>query len=156
MTDVSDVRVDETVVRQGNRPVEVDYTYTETWKNGNQKTYQIQVKRADYERLATSRNKSTALSFDDFTKVLKPFMMGKFASEDIPTAFRLLDADNSGTIDANELAAFMPIIVPNSSSHMLLHHIQKADRNNDYKLNLQEFTSLINQGIGRDMALGRS
>ncbi|CAF4429826.1 unnamed protein product, partial [Adineta steineri] len=34
MTDASDVRVDETVVRQDNRPVEVDYTYTETWKNG--------------------------------------------------------------------------------------------------------------------------
>ncbi|CAF1535583.1 unnamed protein product, partial [Adineta steineri] len=31
-----DVRVDETVIRQGDRVVEVDYVYTETRKNGDQ------------------------------------------------------------------------------------------------------------------------
>ncbi|CAF1569665.1 unnamed protein product, partial [Adineta steineri] len=67
----------------------------------------------------------------------------------------LLDADHSGTIDIGELAIFMPVIMPNASPYMLLHHIQKADKNCDYKLNLQEFTLLINQGIGRDIALGR-
>ncbi|CAF1478339.1 unnamed protein product [Adineta steineri] len=149
-----DVRVDETVVQQGDRFIEVDYVYTETRKNGDQRKYQISVKRAEYERSAASLNKST-LSFDNFAKVLRPFMMGRFASEDIPAAFSLLDADHSGTIDIGELAIFMPIIMPNASPYMLLHHIQKADKNCDYKLNLQEFTSLINQGIGRDIALGR-
>ncbi|CAF1583089.1 unnamed protein product [Adineta steineri] len=154
MSNGIDVRVDETVIRQGDRLVEVDYIYTETRENGDQRNYQITVKRSDYERLATSMNKST-LSFDKFAKVLRPFMMGKFASEDIPAAFGLLDTDHSGTIDLGELAIFMPVIMPNASPYMLLHHIQKADKNCDYKLNLEEFTSLVNQGIGRDIALGR-
>ncbi|CAF1465729.1 unnamed protein product, partial [Adineta steineri] len=76
MSNGIDVRVDETVVRQGDRLVEVDYIYTETRENGDQRNYQITVKRPDYERLATSMNKST-LSFDNFAKVLRPFMMGK-------------------------------------------------------------------------------
>ncbi|CAF4241132.1 unnamed protein product, partial [Adineta steineri] len=63
-----DVRVDETVVQQGDRFIEVDYVYTETRKNGDQRKYQISVKRAEYERSAASLNKST-LSFDNFAKV---------------------------------------------------------------------------------------
>ncbi len=49
----------------------------------------------------------------------------------------------------------MPVIVPDANPYMLLHHVQKADKNCDYKLNLQEFTDLINQGVGRDITLGR-
>jgi Ca2+-binding EF-hand superfamily protein len=67
-------------------------------------------------------NKKT-LPFDSFAKVLRPFMMGKHASEDIPEAFRLLDTDHSETIDIGELAAFMPVIVPDANPHMLLHHV---------------------------------
>jgi hypothetical protein len=55
----------------------------------------------------------------------------------------------------NELAAFLPVLEPDVNPHLLHHHIQKADRNGSYKLNLAEFTDLVNQGIGRDIALGR-
>ncbi len=49
----------------------------------------------------------------------------------------------------------MPVIVPDGNPHMLLHHVQKVDKNHDYKLNLAEFTELIKHGVGRDIALGR-
>jgi len=153
MTDTMDIRIDETVHQNAGRIDEVEYVYHET-RNDNAKEYRVAVKRQDYERLAATMKKET-LPFDSFTKVLRPFMMGKHASEDIPQAFRLLDSDHSGTIDIGELSAFMPVIVPDANPYMLLHHVQKADKNSDYKLNLQEFTDLINQGVGRDIALGR-
>ena len=95
------------------------------------------------------------LPFESFTKVLRPFMMGKFASDDIPEAFHTLDKDRSGTIDIGELAIILPAIVPDINPHILLHQVQKVDKNFDYKLNLQEFTDLLNQGIGRDIVVGR-
>ncbi len=153
MSNKTDILIDETIHQNAGRIVEVEYVYHES-HDGNAQDYRVGVKREDYERLAASVNKST-LPFDSFAKVLRPFMMGKHASEDIPQAFRLLDADHNGTIDIGELAAFMPVIVPDANPYMLLHHVQKADKNSDYKLNLQEFTDLINQGVGRDIALGR-
>ncbi|UJR19405.1 hypothetical protein I4U23_022535 [Adineta vaga] len=154
MSNEFNIRVDETVHWKANQIVAVDYVYTETRKNGEQRDYHVAIKREDYERLAASITTPT-MPFNNFAKVLRPFMMGKYASEDIPEAFRLLDTDHSGTIDIGELAVFMPVIIPNASPYLLLHHIQKADKNCDYKLNLEEFTELINQGIGRDISLGR-
>lgn len=149
-----DVRVDETIHRMGDRIIEVEYVYTETQVSGDSRKYSIKVKRTDYERTAMTITKAT-LPFDQFVKVLRPFMMGEHASADIPEAFRLLDNDRSGTIDIGELATFMPVIVPDGNPYMLLHHIQKVDQNCDYKLNLTEFTNLIKNGVGRDIALGR-
>ncbi len=110
--------------------------------------------RQEYDRLAANMDKPT-LPFDKFLKVLRPFMLGKHAADGIPEAFRLLDADHSGTIDIGELAAFMPVIVPDGNPYILLHHVQKVDQNHDYKLNLAESTVLINRGVGRDITLGR-
>ena len=154
MSNRFDIRVDETIHQRAGRIIEVDYEYQETRAYGEIRKYRVAIKRPEYERLAAKMNKPT-LSFDHFAKVLRPFMMGQHASEDIPEAFHLLDADRSGTIDIGELAAFIPVIVPDANPYMLLHHVQKADKNGDLKLNLQEFTTLINQGVGRDIALGR-
>ncbi len=154
MSNGFDIRVDETIHQSAGRIIEVDYEYQESRAYGDVRKYRVAIKRQDYERLAAKMTKPT-LSFDHFAKVLRPFMMGHHASEDIPEAFRLLDADRSGTIDIGELAAFIPVIVPDANPYMLLHHVQKADKNGDFKLNLEEFTTLINQGVGRDIALGR-
>jgi hypothetical protein len=48
----------------------------------------------------------------------------------------------------------MPAIVPDSNPYMLLRYFQKADTNNDYRLNLDEFTEFITKDIVRDLALG--
>ncbi|CAF1088661.1 unnamed protein product [Rotaria sordida] len=153
-TNQIDIRVDEIIHKEGGQIVEVEYLYNEHQGNGDQRNYSVSVKRQVYERIA-ARTQKPALPFDKFVKVLKPFMIGSHAADDIPEAFRLLDSDHSGTIDVGELATFMPVIVPDANPYMLLHHIQKVDKNSDYKLNLTEFTALINRGIGRDIALGR-
>ena len=154
MSENCDIRIDETICTSAGRVIEVTYTYMETQNNVDTKHYDVSVKRSDYETFSRNTNKP-ALSYDDFLKVLRPFMMGKHAAEDIPVAFRILDTDRSGTIDIGELAAYMPVIVPNANPYMLLHHVQKVDQNSDYKLNLAEFSDLINKGIGRDLTLGR-
>jgi hypothetical protein len=154
MSNKFDVRIDETVHQDGGQVNEVDYTYVETRAAGDTQTYRVAIKRTNYEHLATLIKKPT-ISFDKFVKVLRPFMMGHHAAEDIPEAFRLLDTDNSCTIDIGELAVFMPVIVPDANPHMLLHHVQKVDKNGDFKLNLAEFTDLINRGVGRDIVTGR-
>jgi Ca2+-binding EF-hand superfamily protein len=154
MSNGFDIRVDETVHQAGGRIVEVEYVYNEQRANGETQSYRVGVTRQGYENIAAKIKKPT-LPFDSFVKVLRPFMMGHHAAENIPEAFHLLDSDHSSTIDIGELAAFMPAIVPDANPYLLLHHVQKADKNCDYKLNLEEFTALIKQGVGRDIALGR-
>ncbi|CAF0960686.1 unnamed protein product [Rotaria sordida] len=134
--------------------VEAKYQYQERNSNGKERVYGVKVSRQAYEELAATISKPT-LPFDKFVKVLRPLMMGTHAAAYIPGAFNLLDSDNTGTIDISEIAAFMPVIVPGASPHMLLRIIQKVDQNRDYKLNLNEFTNLVKRGIGREIAIGR-
>jgi len=154
MDDKYSTRVREILHRKGGQITEAEYVYTESHGNGKTRQHRVSVKREEFERLAATIKKP-ALPFDSFTKVVRPFLMGNHAAEDIPEAFRLLDTDNSDTIDIAELAVFMPAIVPDSNSYMLLRHFQKADTNNDYRLSLDEFTAFIKKGIVRDLALGR-
>ena len=149
------IRADETLRRCDDKIVEVIYTYTETQNGLTLKTYNISVARENYEQFQIPVGKQK-LSYDRFIKVLRPFMLGKYAADDIPEAFRILDADNSGAIDISELAAYLPVIVPGATPHLLLHHVGKVDSNSDSKLNLEEFTDLINKGIGRDISVGKT
>ncbi|CAF0995072.1 unnamed protein product [Rotaria sp. Silwood1] len=132
--------------------VEAKYQYQECNSNDEERIYGVKVSRQTYEKLAATISKPT-LPFEKFVKILRPLMMGVYATADIPGAFYLLDSDNTGTIDINDIAAFMPIIVTGASPHMLLDIIQKVDQNRDYKLNLAEFTNLIKKGIGREIAM---
>ncbi|CAF1005100.1 unnamed protein product [Rotaria sp. Silwood1] len=154
MDDNYRIRIREILHRTSNHITEAEYVFDEIYANGKVRQYRISVKREEFERLAATIKKPT-LSFDKFTKITRPLLMGHHAIEDIPEAFRLLDTDNSDTIDIGELAVFMPAIVPNSNSYMLLRYFQVADTNNDYRLNLDEFTEFIKKGIVRDLVLGR-
>ncbi|CAF3349150.1 unnamed protein product [Rotaria sp. Silwood2] len=154
MEDKYTIRVTENLNWIGSQINDVEYRCEEIHDNGDRVNYRVAISRVDYERLAATSS-PRPIPFNSFTKVLRPFMLGRHALDDIPEAFRLLDSDHSGTIDIGELAAFMPCIVPNANPYMLLHQVQKVDKNCDYKLNLSEFTELIKRGIGRDLALGR-
>jgi hypothetical protein len=155
MEDKYTIRVAETFNWVGSQINDITYQCEEIHYDGEKCNYRVVINRADYERLAASKP-GISLSFNSFTRVMRPFMLGRHAADDIPEAFRLLDSDHSGTIDITELAAFMPAIVPNANPHTLLHHVQKVDKNCDYKLSLLEFTQLIKRGIGRDLVLGRT
>lgn len=149
----SEYRVHERIFKEGDRIIQVQFKYMETNPNGKGQTMSVTVARDAYEEMAASTHRRT-LSFDNFVKVLRPFMNGTSALSDIPEAFRILDRDGSGTIDFRELATFVPIIAPHTTPNMLLKQIAKVDRNHDYRLNLAEFTDLIKKGIGRDIAFG--
>ncbi|CAM4793693.1 unnamed protein product [Rotaria magnacalcarata] len=112
------------------------------------------VTREAYDQLAASAGRKT-LKFDDFIKVLRPFMMGRLAADDIPEAFVILDSDRSGKIALKELAAFIPIIIPGGTEAMLMQHMKKIDGNYDEQLDSTEFTNFIMRGIGRDIVLQR-
>ncbi|CAF1395031.1 unnamed protein product [Rotaria sordida] len=154
MSDNYRIRAHEILHRKCDQITEAEYVFDEIHANGKMRQHRVSVKREDFERLAATIKKPT-LSFESFTKVTRPLLMGHQATEDIPEAFRLLDTDNSDTIDIGELSVFMPAIVPNSNSYMLLRYFQAADTNNDYRLNLDEFTTFIKKGIVRELALGR-
>ncbi|CAF3820668.1 unnamed protein product [Rotaria sp. Silwood1] len=145
------LRIDEILHRQAGKTVLVEYVYKEEHGSGRIRSYHIKVPRDEYERIAR-RTWRTVIPFDKWLKVLRPFMLGDEATDDIPDAFRILDADHSNKIDVDELEAFMPIIAPRAPPRVLREHIQKVDRNFDGKLNLAEFTDLVLKGIGRDIA----
>ena len=149
-----DVVCHETLRRSNGKIIEVIYQYTETQKGATLSSYDVSVKREDYDKVSAPVGKEKLL-YDRFLKVLRPFMMGLYAADDIPRAFEILDADSSGKIDVNELAAYLPAIVPDATASMLLNHLKKVDSDSDYKLTLTEFTELIIRGIGRDISKGK-
>ena len=133
----------------------VEYIYDELEVNTNQiQRYHAILKRSDYDQMRNTLQKST-FTFDTFIQIYRPFIMGKYAAQDIQQAFTLLDQDKSGHIDISELSSFIPLIRRDANPHLILHYIQKQDQNNDLKLNYSEFSSLILSGIGRDIIIGR-
>ncbi|CAF2842536.1 unnamed protein product [Rotaria sp. Silwood2] len=152
MFDECKVIATETIHQKYGQIDEVEYDYDEN-DHGESKKYHIKWSRQEYERTASKFYKPS-MSYEKFTKVLRTFMMGKFAVEDIPEAFRLLDSDHSNKIDITKLHEFVCVILPKANPYLLLHQIQKADRDGDYKLNFDEFTSFIEQGFGREVSLG--
>ncbi|CAF1185035.1 unnamed protein product [Rotaria sp. Silwood1] len=145
------IRIDEILHRQAGKTVLAEYLYEEDVGFGRRRSYHIKVPRDEYERIAR-RTLRTVIPFDKWLKVLRPFMLGEEAADDIAEAFRILDTDYSNKIDIDELEAFMPVIVPRAPPKVLRQYIQKVDRNFDGKLNLAEFTDLVTRGIGRDIA----
>ncbi|CAF3614700.1 unnamed protein product [Rotaria sp. Silwood1] len=146
------VIITETISKKYGQIDEVQYEYDE-YDHGESKKYHIKWSRQGYERNAWRLYKPY-MCYDKFIKVLRTFMMGKYAIEDVPEAFRLLDTDYSNKIDITKLHEFICVILPKANPYLLLHQIQKADRDGDYKLNFDEFKSFIAQGCGRNVSVG--
>lgn len=151
------IEIDETLVRTGDDVVEARFKYKVPGDSGTV-VYQVSVTRLDYERLAPTIKKPI-FPFEKFVRVLRPFIMAdKAGHKDVEEAFDLLDHDNSRKIDINQLAAYMPIIVPNGTPSMLLDNIQKLEKKLGYKrddkLDSTKFIKFIGDaGLGRDTIL---
>jgi Ca2+-binding EF-hand superfamily protein len=104
--------------------------------------------------IRTDMSGEDKFSFDNFVCILRPIMMGTYVDNELQEAFDLLDKDQSGTIDLDELADFLPIIRSDITKKTLLHYVRKVDSNTDEKLNFHEFTDMILRGIGRDIICG--
>ncbi|CAF1348640.1 unnamed protein product [Didymodactylos carnosus] len=155
--------VKEKIHQKNNRIDEVIYEYEESYqetvahdlyakKDDRSRVFKAKISREQYDNLA--KNLDKPLSFDSFLHVMKPFMMGSYTSDEIQRAFELLDTDKSGTIDIDELGAFLPIINSHVTSDMLLRYVSLVDENFDHKLNINEFNDLLSRGIGRAIVCG--
>jgi Ca2+-binding EF-hand superfamily protein len=157
--------VTESIRRDQGQIIELIYSYEEsqvqselnllTQKHDhtrNFRKYQATVKRDEYERMVrTFMHGKDKLTFDDFIRILRPIMMGTYANNELQEAFELLDRDQSGLIDIDELADFLPILHSDITREKLLNYVGKIDINTDQKLNFDEFTDMILRGIGRDI-----
>ena len=158
--------VTETVYRRRGQIVEIVYEYEEVRQEQVEdnmqikqekraRNYQSSIKRDEYERIARRfENQRVVLPFDSFVHVLRPFMMGTYAAEEIREAFRVLDRNASNTIDLDEFLAFLPVIHPTISKETLANYVTKVTNSLDQQINFDEFNQLILRGIGRDIVCG--
>ena len=77
--------------------------------------------------------------------------MGFYLNDELKQAFQVLDKDQSGTINIEELTSFLPVINEYATTDALKNYIKKVDQNTDGTLNYDEFRTLILKGIGRDI-----
>jgi Ca2+-binding EF-hand superfamily protein len=150
----------ETIDRRNGQTFELIYVYEqaenkdqdliEAKKTGQARQFKWSIRREDYEEMAKIGVKN-ALPFDSFVSVLRPFMMGTYSPDSIKEAFSILDRDESGRIDIDELTVFIPFIQPSLTKDIVARYIELVDTNNDRQLNLDEFTNLITRGIGREI-----
>jgi Ca2+-binding EF-hand superfamily protein len=122
---------------------------TKQTKEKRQRSYDAAVTRQQYEELA--RRLPDPLSFEEFTLVLRPFIMGFYASGDLEKAFHTLDRDHSGSIHIDELSSFLPILNDTVTRDGLRNYVRKVDTNFDGNMNYEEFRALVLRGIGRDI-----
>lgn len=158
--------VTETIHRRSGKIIEIIYDYEEHRDEQIEETMQIKherrartyrasIKRSEYEQIAKKLNGNRdVLPFDSFVNILRPFMMGSYAADEIREAFRLLDRNYSNTIDLDELAAFLPVIHPFMEKETLLDYIKKVANTDEKQINFDEFNQLILRGIGRDIVCG--
>lgn len=113
------------------------------------RTYDVVITREQYE--AVSRQFSNPLAFDEFVKVLRPFIMGYYTNDELERAFLALDRDRSGSIHLRELSSFLPILNDSINDSALHSYVQKVDENFDGNMSYDEFRALVLRGIGRDI-----
>jgi len=113
------------------------------------RTYDTAVTRDQYQEVA--RHFKNPLSFDEFVTVLRPFIMGFYAADELEKAFYTLDRDHSGSIHLDELGSFLPLLNDTIDTKALYEYVRKVDSNFDGNLNYFEFRSLVLRGIGRDI-----
>ncbi|CAF0721945.1 unnamed protein product [Adineta ricciae] len=165
MTDLH-YTVTETIYRRYGQVTEIVYEYDEvreeqvlenmqTKTEKRTRTYQASITRTEYERIANKvQYQRYVLPFDTFVTILRPFMMGTYAAEEVREAFRLLDKNSSNTIDVEELAGFLSVLHPIMSKETLLGYINKVARDGHNYINFDEFSQMILRGVGRDIVCG--
>lgn len=152
--------VTETMRYFGGKVSELNYEFEEitvetvaiglTTKNERfSRLYSTRVSRDQYNVL--SQIISVSLPFDEFVKVLRPFMLGFYSGEELEQAFNILDQDNSGTIHIDELGIFLPIVNRYANGETLRSYIRKVHSEVQNSLTYDEFRALILRGIGRDI-----
>jgi Ca2+-binding EF-hand superfamily protein len=130
-------------------PISSSSTIARQGREKRNRTYDASVTRQQYETLA--RQISNALSFDAFVNVLRPFIMGFYANDELEKAFQTLDRARSGKIHIEELGSFLPILNGTVTGKVLRDYVRKVNEKFDGTMNYDEFRTLVLRGIGRDI-----
>ncbi|CAF4773957.1 unnamed protein product, partial [Rotaria sp. Silwood1] len=140
--------VTETIIRDSGAISEIQYEFEEftyetvsvgmtSKREKRSRVYDATIKRQDYNIL--TRHHHNALSFDDFILILRPFMLGYYQNTQLEILFQILDKNQSGSIDIDNLAGFLPIINEYATMDTLKNYIRKCDFNTDGHLTYDEF-----------------
>ncbi|CAF0826135.1 unnamed protein product [Rotaria sp. Silwood1] len=134
---------------------ELDVSIEEPNLTQQNRRYEVTIMRDEYERMAqTHKLDEDTLPFDIFVRIARPIMMGTYVGNELQEVFNILDKDQLGAIDIDELYGFLPIGRSNITKETLLHYIGSDNIDTKQKLNFDEFTCMILRGIGRDIICG--
>eukprot|EP00608_Synchroma_pusillum_P010380 CAMPEP_0198419292 /NCGR_PEP_ID=MMETSP1452-20131203/117_1 /TAXON_ID=1181717 /ORGANISM="Synchroma pusillum, Strain CCMP3072" /LENGTH=160 /DNA_ID=CAMNT_0044139417 /DNA_START=44 /DNA_END=526 /DNA_ORIENTATION=- len=90
---------------------------------------------------------SGSIDFDEFLEMMTAKMSSKDSDEEIARAFGLFDDDHTGKISLNNLKRVARELGETMTDAELLEMIERADRDGDNELNLEEFTSVMRREI---------
>jgi len=83
------------------------------------------------------------LQFDEYIEVVNEFVTDKMTRDDMLAAFEHMDADGNGHITKDELKDFMKKAGQRISKKELKQMMKDADKNDDGKVNYQEFLKMV-------------
>lgn len=83
------------------------------------------------------------LQFDEYIEVVNEFVTDKMTRDDMLAAFKHMDADGNGHITKEELKDFMKKAGQRISKKELKQMMKDADKNDDGKVNYQEFLRMV-------------
>lgn len=89
------------------------------------------------------KDKSGKICFPEFAKYMAPKLKPHHSNEELKKAFDIIDRDNTGTIDANELLLMLYGIGQRMDEVQLNKAIKQADKSGDGLVNFTEFLSLF-------------
>lgn len=142
-----DYSFDETLVIE--TPETSSSSITRQNREKRNRSYDVKITRELYQNIADRHR--NALGFEAFVDVLRPFIMGFYAEDELEQAFRKLDRDRSGSIHLDELNNFLPILNDTVDNNALQEYVRKVDENFDGNMTYDEFRTLVLRGIGRDI-----
>jgi Ca2+-binding EF-hand superfamily protein len=83
------------------------------------------------------------MNFDEFCRILLPVFTGKFQDDELLYAFKKFDLNGTGYISVGELKQVLANIGQNFSEQEIARMIASVDKDNDGKLNFEEFRRLM-------------
>ena len=97
----------------------------------------------DAARGLKAKKKRTNCDLESFTYIMSKKMSEKSSDVELREAFRLLDDDNSGSIDANEFRFVMNSINSGFTADDIETMINKADVDGDGTIDEKEFIKVM-------------
>merc|ERR1711924_45384 len=83
------------------------------------------------------------ICFDEFLEMMRKQVDSSDPEQDLREAFAVFDKDNSGTIDASELAEVMKTLGESLTAEEIQEMIKEADIDGDGQVSFEEFKKMM-------------